>query len=246
MKTKTFNIYEQDNKVVQDAYSLLVANILFEKDKSKLKSIALCSCKPGMGKTTLSIGLAVTMANSGWKVLLVDADLRKPSAAKRLNAKSVFGLSEHLAGIVWLDEALCKTNFENLEYLPCGENHPNPMSLLSSSAFNEFTDKMREKYDFVIFDTPALMSVADGALIASKADAAVLIAEMGVTSISTIKKAQRQLEKANTRIIGVVLNKVKKKHYKRYLDSYNYFNNEKRFMKNKEYKKVPESIFLGK
>ena len=238
MQTKTFNVYDNENPAVQDAYAMLTANIHVSISENVLKTFVLTSCNPEEGKTSLAISLAITMAHSGWKVLLVDADMRKPTAAKRLNEGTLFGLSDFLSGDVELNDALCETNITNLTYFACGNDHPNPIGLLCSVRFEGLKDKVRHEYDFALFDTPALASVMDGALIASKVDATLLVVKMGLTTLTSLKRVKEQLENLNVNILGVVLNKVKKRDYKLYFESYNYFFNPKRFLNNKKMKKI--------
>ncbi|HEX9059907.1 MAG TPA: CpsD/CapB family tyrosine-protein kinase [Clostridia bacterium] len=229
MQTKTFNVYNQKNQAVQDAYSMLASYIHLKNGENSVKSVAFTSCKPGVGKTTLCISLAVTMAEAGWKVLLVDTDIRKPSDAKRLNSDSECGLTDYLMGSVDLSNALCKTNISNLTYISCGKNQSNPSGLLCSPKFDEFFERTKNLYDFIILDTPSLLSVSDGMIVASKADATVLAAEAGVTDITGLQRAQKMLSQVEANVIGVVLNRVKKRQYRTYFESYNYFQNAKKF-----------------
>lgn len=234
MQMKKFNVYDNENQAVQEAYEMLTANIHISNGQRVLKTFALTSCNPEEGKTSTAISLAITMAQSGWKVLLIDADMRKPTAAKRLNQGSLFGLSDYLIGEIELAEGLCGTNIANFSYLSCGNSQKNSIGLLCSTRFESLIDNVRNEYDIVLFDTPALTSVVDGAIVASKVDAALLIVKMGVTTLTTLKRVKEQLEKLNTNILGVVLNQVKKRDYKRYYGSYNYFFNSKRFLDNKK------------
>lgn len=236
MQLKTFNVYDNQSKAVQDAYDMLTARIHINNSNTKLKTFVLTSCNPEEGKTSLAISLSISMAHSGWKVLLVDADMRKPTAAKRLNKGSQLGLSDYLSGKIEFNESISETNITNLTYLSCGSDYINPVELLCSLRFQELLNKAQSRYDFVLFDTPALESVVDGAIVASKTEATLLVVEMGSTSLKSIKRAKEQLEDLNANLIGVVLNKVKKRDYKRYLGSYNYFFNTERFF-NKEAKK---------
>lgn len=233
MQMKMFNVYDNDNQAVQDAYAMLTANIHISNDQKLLRTFGLTSCNPEEGKTSIAISLAITMAHSGWNVLLVDADMRKPTAAKRLNEGSQLGLSDYLAEKVELDEVLSETNITNFTYCSCGNDHRNPIGLLCSARFEELLAKVSYDYDIVLFDTPALTSVVDGAIVASKVDANLLVVRMGLTTLTSLKRVKEQLEKLNANILGVVLNKVKRRDYKKYLGSYNYFFNSKRFLKNK-------------
>ncbi|MDR3541179.1 MAG: CpsD/CapB family tyrosine-protein kinase [Desulfosporosinus sp.] len=233
MQMKTFDVYDNANQAVQEAYAMLTTNILINDSPEMYKTFALTSCNPEEGKTSLAISLAIMLAQSGGKVLLVDADMRKPTAAKRLNKGSVFGLSDYLAEKVDLNDVLSETNITNFTYCACGNDHRNPIGLLYSSRFEELVNKVENEYDIVLFDTPALSSVADGAIVASKVDATLLVVKMGLTTLTSLKRIKEQLEKLNVNILGVVLNKVKKHDYTRYFGSYNYFFNSKRFFNNK-------------
>jgi len=230
MPIKTLNLYKNENPAVQDAYSMLTANLHVGSRKHKIKTLAMTSCLPREGKTTIAISLAIAMAQSEWRVLLVDADMRKPIAAKRLSDESLSGFSDYLDGKAKLVDILSQTNIPNLMYLFCGSNHPNPVSLLCSARFEEFLLSGCSEYDFILFDTPALTSVVDGALVAAKVDAALLVVEMGTTTSTCLKRVKDQLENLNVNILGVVLNKVKKRDYKTYFKSYNYFYNPKGFL----------------
>jgi protein-tyrosine kinase len=232
-QTKNFNVYDEENKAVQEAYSLLTANVHFSNNDKSIKTVTIASCMPEVGKTTIAINLAISMARSGWKTLLVDTDIRKPGNAKRISDEATQGVSDIIEGKANISEAICTTNIQNLVYLSCGKNNSNPIELLCSAKFEKFIEEVKEGYDFVIFDTPTLSSVIDGALVASKTDATLLVAEMGSTKLTTLKRSKEQLEKANANILGVVLNKVKKRDFQKYVQTYNYFFDTSRFVKKK-------------
>lgn len=247
MQTKMFTVYDNENQAVLDAYAMLSANIHISNDQKDLKTFVLASCNPEEGKTSLAISLAISMAQSGWNVLLIDADMRKPSAAKRMNQGSLFGLSDYLMGEVELADVLCETNIANFTYLSCGNDHLNPIGILCSTHFDILMGNVRAGYDIVLFDTPALGSVVDGAIVAAKVDATILVVKMGLTSLTSLKRVKEQLENLNANILGVVLNKVKRRDYKRYFESYNYFFNSERFLNRKKVKNkidcIKEQIF---
>lgn len=231
---RTFKVYTNKNQAVRDAYDMLAANVYIMNSPKHLKTFAITSCKPEEGKTSLAIGLAVAMANSGWKVLLIDGDMRKPAAAKRLNQGVELGLSDYLRGMAEHDDVIEQTNIRNLCYVGCGSAVLNPIALLSSARFEQLMDHVQDQFNYVLFDTPALTSVADGVLVCSKADATILVAKMSSTKLKDLSRAKEQLEGLNARILGVVLNRVKKHDYKKYFGSYNYFFNSERFLKNKK------------
>ena len=238
MPMKLFNVYDHKNRAVQEAYAMLTANIHVSNNKNELKTIALTSCNPREGKTSLAINLSIAMAQSGWNVLFIDADMRKPSAAKRLNMGSQRGLSDYLMGEVELRDVLNRTNIPNLTHCSCGSDNPNPIGLLCSSRFRKLVGIVRNDYDIVLVDTPALSSVGDGGVVASKVDAILLTVKMGLTTLTSLKRVKEQLEELDANILGVVLNKVKKRDYKIYFESYNYFFNPKKFFKKKKGKDI--------
>jgi len=210
--------------IVEEAYKSLRANIQFCEVDNKIKSIAITSCNPGEGKTTTSINIAICMAESGLKVLLVDADMRKPSTYKRLRMKGSDGLSNYLSGYASFDKIISETTIEGLYYLPCGVKPPNPAELIGSEKFTEFLARAEEEFDMVIIDTPPLGSVIDAAVIASKTKGTILVIKSNATDFKLAKRVKVQLEKANARILGVVLNKVSKSNYKNYYNYYGYYN----------------------
>ena len=247
MQKKTFNMSVYENQAVLNAYEMLTTNIYISRKQKMVKSIVLTSCNPQEGKTTIATSLAIILAHSGWQVLLVDANMRSFSAAKRLNNRSFAGLSDYMrnmrnfsavkrlnnrsfAGLsdyltkaVQLEEALSETNITNLTYLACGSDFSNPIGLLYSARFEELMKKVRSEYDFVIFDTPALASVNDGLLVASRADAAVLVVKMGRTRLTSIARRKEQLEQLDIKFLGILLNQVKKHDYEKYFEYYNYY-----------------------
>lgn len=220
---RKFVVYDEENSAVQDAYSLLTANVHFNSEKGNVKTFALTSWTPRVGKTTVAINLAISLAKSGWKTLLVDADFRRPADFKRLNSEETLGLSNIIEEDISLVEGLTSTNIDNFTYLPCGSKINNPIELLCSPRFSEFIVEACNIYDFILFDTPALSSVIDGAVVASQTDATILIAELGVTKIDSLVKAKQQLDKAKASLIMVVVNKIKKQEYIKYMEYYNYF-----------------------
>lgn len=221
---KNSNVYDQENRAVQDAYALLTANVHFSSGKEKnIKTITLTSWMPNVGKTTVAINLAISLSRSGWNTLFVDVDIRKPIGYKRLSTGEYLGLSDIIEDGISLTKSISSTNIANLSYLSCGKDNDNPIELLCSPGFSEFIVEVREIYDFVVFDTPALSSVIDGALVSSKTDGVILVAQMGKTKLTNLHRAKEQLEKANANIIGVVINKVKRRDYIKYVESYNYF-----------------------
>lgn len=189
-----------------EALKALRANVQF--CGTDVHSIVITSCLPGDGKSTISIGLSMALAQAGRKVLLIDADLRKSVMLKQYtDAVGFAGLSEFLSGLASLDDVKKKTQIGNLDIIFCGQYPANPTELLSSSAFKNFIAEEKKKYDYVIVDTPPLGLVVDSAVIASVCDSAIMVLAQGKIKSKLAVDVKEQLEKSGVRIIGAVLNK---------------------------------------
>ena len=205
-----------------EAYNTLRTNILF--CGKSVKTICITSCTPNEGKTVVSFHLATSMAESGKKVLFIDADLRKSVLIGRLKLdKATKGLSEYLSGMNQLEEIIYHTNIENLDVIFTGPIPPNPSDLLGSETFKKLVDSQRDLYDYVIIDTPPLGLVIDSANVSEFCDGAILVIQAKAISYKFAQKVVKQLEKGNCRILGAVLNKVgmkQNRHYGTYYGSY--------------------------
>lgn len=220
----------------KESFNSLRTNLSF--CGADVKIIAFTSCTPDEGKSSTVMQLARSIAENGKKVLLVDADLRKSVLVGRHHAKAngkIQGLTHYLSGQTTLDQVLFQTNVENMDIIFAGRMTPNPTELLSTHYFEELLQFGREHYDVVLIDTPPLGSVIDTAVIAPKMDGVILIVESNKCSYRFVQDIKKQLEMANTRILGVVLNKVKverggyyNKYYKGYYKGYyhKYYGND--------------------
>ena len=201
-----------------EAYRALRTNLKFcGEDK---KAIVLTSCTPNEGKSTVSLYLAMSLAESGKRVLLVDTDMRKSVLAGNFTAnKEVMGLSHFLSGQSYLKNVICSTSTDNLDIIFAGPTPPNPAELLESLFFQVLLRYGRDNYDYVLVDSPPLGSVIDSAIVAKKCDGALIIIEAEAISYRFVKEVKSQLEKSSCPILGAVLNKVDLKEH-RYYDYY--------------------------
>jgi capsular exopolysaccharide synthesis family protein len=227
MTEKTHVVKDQLNTPVEEAYRVLRTNLQFCGFDKKIRTIAVTSCNPGEGKTTTSINLAISLAKSGMKTLLIDADLRKPMLAKHLGSENKRGLTNLISGVASLEEVINRTNIENFYFISCGAKPPNPAELVGSARFSEFMQTVSEQFDMVIFDTPPLGSVIDCALIARQTDGTLLVIESNAVEYPSARRVKEQLEKVNARILGVVLNKMAKNEYRSYYNYYYNYGNSK-------------------
>lgn len=176
---------------------------------SNRKVIMLGSAFQNEGKTDMSFSLAVSLAQIGKKVLFIDADIRKSVMVSRYQLdKEVNGLSQYLSGQKRKEEILYETNLKNLSIVFSGPYSPNPSELLEEPMFSLLIHDAREEYNYIIIDTPPMLNLIDGAIIANHCDGAVLVIESGKVSYRVEQKIKKQVEKSGCRILGVILNHV--------------------------------------
>ena len=212
----------KENYFYEEAIKTLRTNIQFTG--KNVRTILLTSCYPNEGKSDIAMQLAQEIGKAGKRVLLIDADLRKSAYIYRYKVeKSVKGLSEFLSGQASENEIKYITNFQNVDIIFSGPSAPNPSELLEDPAFGELMKKVRMEYDFVLLDTPPVMTVIDAAVIAKESDGAVLIVESGRVSYKAAQKALEQIRKSDCKVLGAVLNKVDIKRDKYYSDYSSYY-----------------------
>lgn len=212
----------KENYFYEEAIKTLRTNIQFTG--KNVKTILLTSCYPNEGKSDIAMQLAQEIGKAGKSVLLIDADLRKSAYVVRYKVKrSVKGLSEFLSGQASESEIKYTTNFQNVDIIFSGPSAPNPSELLEDPAFGELMKRVRTEYDFVLLDTPPIMTVIDAAVIAKESDGAVLIVESGRVSYKAAQKALEQIRKSDCKVLGAVLNKVDIKRDKYYSDYSSYY-----------------------
>lgn len=185
----------------------LRANLQFANVDEHPRIIAIASSVPGEGKTMLAANLASALADTGFSVCLVDADLRRPTVAKVMGLPSPVGLSTVLIRQIDVFDAL-QTAGPNLYVLSSGTTPPNPSEVLASSYVREVVRSLLQKVDYVILDTAPLLPVADGAEVAALADCTLLVARHMVTTDGQVKRAAATLERVDAKLLGVVLNRV--------------------------------------
>lgn len=212
----------KENYFYEEAIKTLRTNIQFAG--KNVKTILLTSCYPNEGKSDIAMQLAQEIGKAGKSVLLIDADLRKSAYVVRYKVKrSIKGLSEYLSGQASESEIKYTTNFQNVDIIFSGPSAPNPSELLEDPSFGELMKRVRTEYDFVLLDTPPIMTVIDAAVIAKESDGAVLVIESGRVSYKAAQKALDQLRKSYCKVLGAVLNKVDIKRDKYYSDYSSYY-----------------------
>lgn len=208
---------------VEEAMNRLRVNIKFCGKNTK--KILVISSVPNEGKSTVSVHLWKMLAEAGFPSVLVDLDLRKSVLKDRLeyqNDEEITGLDYYLSGLSEYQNVVYKTNVNNGYVVPVSNLLENPSALLEDPRMGELLDQLAEDYRYVIIDSPPLDSVADGALIASLCDGALLVVRSGMTSKRLVRQSLQQLERVHCRLLGMVLNRVetKSRAYQKYYGKY--------------------------
>ena len=196
---------------ITEQYRTLRTNIEFSSVDQEFRTILVTSSSPAEGKSTTVANLAVTFAQQGKRVLLVDSDLRKPTVHYTFNLKNVRGLTNVLTKQTALTEAVQATEVEHLSILTCGPIPPNPAELLGSASMSQFIELAKTHFDVVLFDTPPILAVADAQILANKVDGSILVISSGGTEQDAARKSKDLLMSAKGKVLGAVLNKKKAK-----------------------------------
>ena len=207
METVSINKITKKNFQLEEAYKTLRSNIQFSG--SDIKVIGFTSSQPDEGKSSVSLNLAVSLAELGKKVMFIDGDLRKSVLLGRYRInKPIKGLTHYLSGLNSLNQVIYSANMDNLHLIFSGQIPPNPSELLNGDIFSDLITDLRKEYDYIIIDTPPLGVVIDAAIIAQKCDGMILVIESNTISYKFAQKVKEQLDKTETKILGAVLNKV--------------------------------------
>lgn len=191
----------------KEAYKTLRTNVQFCGDDVKV--ISITSCVPNEGKSMVSFNLAVSIAETGKKVLFIDADLRKSVLIGRYKInKAIKGLTQYLSGVEELDSVKYTTNVENLDMILSGLVPPNPAELLNNEKFTALVEITKKEYDYVVIDTPPIGQVIDPAIVAQQTDGVIFLVSQANVSYKYAQKQIEQLKRSGCRILGAVLNKV--------------------------------------
>jgi capsular exopolysaccharide synthesis family protein len=193
---------------LMESYRSLRTNINFAAVGSSLRTMIVTSSVPAEGKSTTVANLAMAMAMEGKRVIIVDADLRRPSQHKLFKADSSPGLTDILLETHRVEQVLRPTNVEGVRILPAGTPPPNPAELLGSAAMMSLIENLKEMADIVLFDSPPALAVADSVVLSSRVDGVLLVIAFGETKKANTRRALEQLGRANAHVLGTVLNRM--------------------------------------
>lgn len=208
-QTQELPTLSQPHSVVSEAYRALRTSILLSTSKHPPQTILITSGQPREGKTTTALNLAITLAQRGDRVVLIDSDLRRPRVHRSFSMSNDVGLSSFLAGVVGIDDLpRAVPHIPNLFVITSGPTPPNPAELLSSEPMVGLFAELRRQFDFIVMDSPPAITVADSMILAAHADGVMLVIHGGVTTRESLRQAHKLLVGVNARMLGVVLNNV--------------------------------------
>lgn len=193
-----------------EAYRSLRSNIEYSSFDDEYRAIVVTSSVPGEGKSTTSGNLALSLAQSGNKVLLVDCDMRKPSIHKKFKISNMSGTAELLLRKESFEDVANCYN-ENLTIITAGKIPPNPSEMLSSRAMTAFIKEMKKEFKYIILDTPPLQAVTDAQVLSTKVDGVLLVVRAGSTKRDAVLNSVDLIKKVQGKVIGTVLNGVENK-----------------------------------
>ncbi|RKP53838.1 polysaccharide biosynthesis tyrosine autokinase [Cohnella endophytica] len=223
--TPKWNLITETNpkSPISEGYRMLRTNIEYSAIDQSMQIIMVTSSKPNEGKSTTSANIAVAFAQSNKRVLLIDADMRKPTQHHIFGKSNRIGLTTALFQQKELSDVVQMTNTDNLWFIPAGPTPPNPSELLSSRRMAALLEATKKTYDVIVIDTPPILFVTDAQIVAAQSDGVVLVVDSGKVKKDIAAKAKASLDHVKAKLIGVVLNNVNRKHS----DSYYYYYGEK-------------------
>lgn len=205
--------------IVSEQFRTIRTNISFSLPDKPLKVILVTSSVPGEGKSTNAANIGVVFAQEGKKVLLIDADMRKPTIHYTFEMFNTIGLSSLLTKDISFQNVIHETFIVGLDVITSGPVPPNPSELLSSKKMDTFMEDIINLYDIIIFDAPPILSVTDAQILSNKCDGTLLIVNTGQVEKKDVIKAKSILDSSKGKILGVILNNFplpKSKHYYQY------------------------------
>ena len=208
MNTRRQILNKNSSFLVQEAYKTLRTNVRFFLHGKNCKKFCVTSGVAGEGKSITLINLAISFAEAGNKVLVIDCDLRRPAMARLLVEKAAPGLSGVLADMEDLEEAIRKDMYPNLDILFSGEIPPNPSELLGSEKMRSLIEDMSKRYDYILVDTPPVNVVSDACVVANLLDGVLLLVRKDRSRKDDVKRSVDSLRLTGARILGCVLNGV--------------------------------------
>lgn len=218
-------ITKNPDPILSEALKTARINIMYtlSDEEAGGKTLMVTSAFSSEGKTTTSVNLATTLAQTQSRVLLIDADLRRPRVHDYIGVKNTSGLSNHLGGFADVDAVINRAEEFGFDYITAGDIPPNPAELLASNKFKEFVKQIKESYDYIVFDTPPVNAVADALAVVPTVKNVVFVCRCGVSITNEVEKAISALEFTKAKILGFITidaHERKKEYYQLYSTYY--------------------------
>jgi capsular exopolysaccharide synthesis family protein len=199
-------VLERPQSVMSEAFRSARTSLQFALRGQEVKTILVTSSVTEEGKTTAAVSLAITLAQSGSRVVLVDCDLRRPSLHKIFGLPGRMGVSHLLTQDLDPGEVAQTTELEGLKVIVAGPRLPNPAEMLGQDRMHRILERLEEQADLVVLDSSPVLAVTDPVVLAAKVDAVVLVARFGVTRNEALRETHKRLDQAGARILGVLIN----------------------------------------
>jgi capsular exopolysaccharide synthesis family protein len=218
----------QPRSVLAEAYRNIRTSLLLSFSERPPQKILVTSPSPLQGKTTTLINTAISLSQTGARVLIIDGDLRKPRIHKIFADRNRLGLSDCLSGGAELTSVIRKSEIKNIYYIPAGPIPPNPAELLGSGLFKEMMQGLAQRFDHILIDAPPVLGFADSIVLSAAVDGVILVILFGKTQRMVLQRAKDSLMNANAKILGVVINRVNMdlNGYRDYYGPYHYYYGE--------------------
>lgn len=211
-----------------EAYRILRTNIEFNRKSADANTVSMVSGGPGEGKSTTLCNLAFICAQGGYSVLIVDADLRRPTQHKLFEMSNTVGLTNYLTTNVTLEDVIMNTSVENLYLMPSGILPSDAVGILNSQRMSDMIAELKTRFDIIFFDSPPILGVSDGAVLASEVDQSIIIVQHRRFPRSMLQRVKQSITNVGGTVLGVVLNNVDLRHdpnYAYYTSYYEYYTN---------------------
>ncbi len=206
-KHEIFYFSDKDGSAAE-GFRNLRTNLQFLNLDGETRLIMMTSASPGEGKTSVAVNLGAALSEMGKRVLVVEADLRKPVLGKFLKDRPGKGITDVIVGSATVEEAISSVGNENLEVIAAGVIPPNPAELVSSQVMQDLLGQLRGRYDFVLVDAPPVLAASDAIAMAPMMDGVILVASHGIANREEARRTVELLSKVETRVLGVVINNV--------------------------------------
>lgn len=207
-KISPLYVHNKPKSTISEKFRGIRSNIMFSNADKEINSLLITSEKPSSGKSTISANIAVTYAQAGYKTLIIDGDMRKPTQHYIFDIPNNNGLSSLIINKATYGEVIKESEVDNLGILTAGPNPPNPSELISSNKFKEIYNELLEHYDFIVIDTPPVNTVTDAQIYAQTIGDCALVIDAEKNNKNEVKKAQDLITKSGGKLLGAILNKM--------------------------------------